>query len=76
MPDGSTQEDMQFSIAKKSYKMAETDFVTKNACVPHIELCDNWIVNKGNGFKVIDKKDVDFLQEKNLGSAADEDEEE
>ena len=56
--------------------MAETDFVKNNACVPHIELCDNWIVNKGNGFAVIEKLDVDFLQEKDLGSAADEDEEE
>ena len=76
MPNGSTQEDMQFSIAKKTYKMAETDFVKANACVPHIELCDNWVVNKGNNAAVIKKLDVDFLQEKDLGSVADEDEEE
>jgi glucan-binding YG repeat protein len=75
MPDGSTQEDKQFGINKKTYKMTVTDFVKKNACVPHIELCDNWIVNKGNAPAIIGKLDVDFLQESDLGKVEDDEEE-
>ena len=79
MPSGSTHEDQKFTIGKKSYKIeaAEDSFDYKAAaCVPHIELVDNWIVNKGNTFAVIEALDVDFLQESDLGSVEDEEEEE
>ena len=55
--------------------MAVTDFVKANACVPHIELCDNWIVNKGNTYAITGKLDTDFLQESDLGTVEDDEEE-
>lgn len=63
LPNGTTEEDVKFDIAKKSYRLTATDFVKDNAAVGHIELCDNWLVgDQASGFRIVEKQsNNDFL---------------
>jgi glucan-binding YG repeat protein len=75
LPDGSTVEDVQLDIGKKSYKIQgdDVEFAQSIAAVPHIELCDNWIIADVTGesdYVIIEAQNDDYFTVAEAAAAA------